>query len=40
MQDRIGSIERGRDADRIAVRGDSLTDLQSMDRVDLVRNAG
>jgi imidazolonepropionase-like amidohydrolase len=40
MQDRIGSIEKGRDADLIAVRGDPLVDLQAMDRVDLVMKGG
>jgi imidazolonepropionase-like amidohydrolase len=40
MQDRIGSIEKGRDADLIAVRGDPLVDLEAMDRVDLVMKGG
>lgn len=40
MQDRIGSIEKGRDADLIAVRGDPLADLEAMDRVDLVMKGG
>jgi imidazolonepropionase-like amidohydrolase len=40
MQDRIGSIEKGRDADLIAVRGDPLVDLQAMDRVDVVMKGG
>ena len=40
MQDRIGSIEKGRDADLIAVRGDPLADLQAVDRVDMVMKGG
>jgi imidazolonepropionase-like amidohydrolase len=40
MQDRIGSIEKGREADLIAVRGDPLSDLEAMDRVDLVMKGG
>jgi len=40
MQDRIGSIEKGRDADLIAVRGDPLQDLQAIDRVDMVMKGG
>jgi imidazolonepropionase-like amidohydrolase len=40
MQDSIGSIEKGRNADLIAVRGDPLADLQAMDRVDMVMKGG
>jgi len=40
MQDSIGSIEKGKDADLIAVRGDPLLDLEAMDRVDLVMKGG
>ncbi len=40
MQDRIGSIEKGKDADLIAVQGDPLVDLEAMDRVDLVMKGG
>jgi len=40
MQDQIGSIEKGRDADLIAVRGDPLVDLQALDRVDVVMKGG
>jgi imidazolonepropionase-like amidohydrolase len=40
MQDQIGSLEKGRDADLIAVRGDPLADLEAMDRVDMVMKGG
>ena len=40
MQDRIGSVERGREADLIAVRGDPLADLEAMESVDLVMKGG
>jgi imidazolonepropionase-like amidohydrolase len=40
MQDRIGSIAKGKDADLIAVRGDPLADLEAMDRVDVVMKRG
>jgi imidazolonepropionase-like amidohydrolase len=40
MQDRIGSIEKAKDADLIAVRGDPLADLTAMNRVDLVMKGG
>jgi imidazolonepropionase-like amidohydrolase len=40
MQDRIGSVEKGKEADLIAVRGDPLADLVAMDRVDLVMKGG
>jgi imidazolonepropionase-like amidohydrolase len=40
MQDSIGSIEKGKGADLIAVRGDPLEDLQAMDRVDMVMKGG
>ena len=39
-QDRIGSIEKGREADLIAVRGDPLADLRALDRVDVVMKGG
>jgi len=40
MQERIGSIEKGRDADLIAVRGDPLANLRALDRVDVVMKGG
>jgi imidazolonepropionase-like amidohydrolase len=40
MEDRIGSLEKGKDADIIAVRGDPLKDLQAMSRVDMVMKGG
>ena len=40
MQDQIGSIEKGKHADLIAVRGDPLADLEAMDRVDVVMKGG
>jgi imidazolonepropionase-like amidohydrolase len=40
MQERIGSIEKGREADLIAVRGDPLADLRALDRVDVVMKGG
>jgi len=40
MQDQIGSIAKGKDADLIAVRGDPLADLEAMDRVDVVMKRG
>jgi imidazolonepropionase-like amidohydrolase len=40
MQDEIGSIEKGKQADLIAVRGDPLADLDAMDRVDVVVKGG
>ena len=36
----IGSLEKGKDADIIAVRGDPLKDLQAMSRVDMVMKGG
>jgi imidazolonepropionase-like amidohydrolase len=40
MQDKIGSIEEGKDADVIAMRGDPLEDLRALDQVDMVMKAG
>ena len=40
MQDQIGSLEKGKDADLIAVRGDPLAGLQALDRVDVVMKGG
>jgi imidazolonepropionase-like amidohydrolase len=40
MQDKIGSIEEGKDADVIAVRGDPLEDLRALDQVDMVMKGG
>ncbi len=39
-QDRIGSLEEGKDADIIAVRGDPLEDLRALERVDMVMKGG
>jgi imidazolonepropionase-like amidohydrolase len=40
MQDQIGALEKGKNADLIAVRGDPLADLDAMDRVDVVMKGG
>jgi len=40
MQDTIGSLEKGKDADIIAVRGDPLEDLRALDQVDMVMKGG
>ena len=40
MEDRIGSLEEGKKADIIAVRGDPLKELQAMSRVDMVMKGG
>jgi imidazolonepropionase-like amidohydrolase len=39
-QDRIGSIERGKYADIIAVSGDPLTDITELQRVKFVMTGG
>jgi imidazolonepropionase-like amidohydrolase len=40
MQDQIGSLAKGKDADLIAVTGDPLVDLEALDRVDMVMKGG
>jgi imidazolonepropionase-like amidohydrolase len=40
MQDTVGSLEPGKGADIIAVRGDPLEDLRALDRVDMVMKGG
>jgi len=40
MQDRIGTIERGKWADLIAIEGDPLVDLDSMNKVRMVMKGG
>jgi imidazolonepropionase-like amidohydrolase len=39
-QDRIGSIERGKYADLIAVSGDPLADITELERVKFVMKGG
>ena len=39
-QDRIGSVEKGKFADMIAVAGDPLTDITEMQRVKFVMKGG
>jgi imidazolonepropionase-like amidohydrolase len=39
-QDRVGSIEPGRFADIIAVRGDPLGDISVLEKVDFVMKGG
>ena len=40
MQDRIGTIEKGKWADLIAIEGDPLADLDSMNNVRMVMKGG
>jgi len=40
MQDRIGTIEKGKQADIIAVQGNPLEDLNVLDRISLVMKGG
>ena len=40
MQDRIGTIEKGKWADLIAIEGDPLVDLDSMNNVRMVMKGG
>jgi imidazolonepropionase-like amidohydrolase len=39
-QDRVGSIEKGKFADLIAVEGDPLSDITEMERVKFVMKGG
>ena len=40
MQDKIGSIEKGKLADIIAVQGNPLEDMRAIDNVDMVMKGG
>jgi len=40
MQDKLGTIEKGKFADIIAVRGNPLLDLNSIDKIDMVMKGG
>ena len=40
LQDKVGSLEPGRYADLIAVSGDPLADLRTLERVSFVMKAG
>jgi len=40
MQDRIGTIEKGKFADLIAIKGNPLNDLDAMDNVYMVMKGG
>ena len=39
-QDRVGSIEKGKFADLVAVRGDPLADITELERVKFVMKGG